>query len=198
MSKIVVYGFDTSNNIKVRVGLGYKGLDYEFRRIEPGDREEIVRVSGQHLTPVLTHGDTVLFDSAAILRYLDANFPDTRKLFGESRSDQWAIEDKELFARTELAGPMMRIVHRRVSGQAIDEALQLECAEAFETAAMTIAKQRGDREWWHGERMTVADITATAVLYRVAAAEMFDLGPAATSLAPWVERVVAHDAHLPK
>ena len=67
MSEIVVYGFDTSNNIKVRVGLGYKGLDYEFRRIEPGDREEIVRVSGQHLTPVLAHGETVLFDSARLL-----------------------------------------------------------------------------------------------------------------------------------
>ena len=103
VNKVVVYGFETSNNMKVRVALGFKGIDYEFRSIEPRDRADLVRVSGQNLTPVLVHGGCVLFDSAAILRYLDANFPGTPKLFGDSHRQQWEIEDWELFARTELA-----------------------------------------------------------------------------------------------
>ncbi len=41
-----------------------------------------MRISGQHLTPVIEHGEVVLFDSAAILRYLDAAFRETPPLFG--------------------------------------------------------------------------------------------------------------------
>ena len=100
---IVVHGFETSNNMKVRVALGFKEIPYEFRAIDPRDRGEIVRLSGQHLTPVMVHGDTVLFDSAAILRYLEANFRDRPPLFGTSHREQWAIEDEELFARAILA-----------------------------------------------------------------------------------------------
>ena len=63
--ELTILGFETSNNIKVRVALGFKEIPYEFRTIDPADRSEIVRLSGQHLTPVLVHGDRVLFDSAA-------------------------------------------------------------------------------------------------------------------------------------
>ena len=48
--------------MKVRVALGYKGIAHEFRSIDPADRDGVVRLSGQHLTPVLVHGETVLFD----------------------------------------------------------------------------------------------------------------------------------------
>lgn len=85
---IVIHGFETSNNLKVRAALEYKGLPYEFRTIEPRDRTELVRRLGQFLTPVMEHGETLLVDSGAILRYLDANFPKTPKLFGGSHGEQ--------------------------------------------------------------------------------------------------------------
>ena len=102
-NELAVHGFETSNNIKVRVALGYKAILYVFHTIDPRDREEVVRISGQYLTPVLVHGERVLCDSAAILRYLECNFPDTPKLFGDSLAEQWEIEDWEMFARTTLA-----------------------------------------------------------------------------------------------
>ena len=37
---VVVHGFETSNNMKVRVALGYKGIPYQFRTIQPQDRED--------------------------------------------------------------------------------------------------------------------------------------------------------------
>ena len=85
-----------------RVGLEHKVLPYEFRTITPRDRDDIVRRSGQFLTPVMEHGETLLFDSAAILRNLDANFPDTPKPFGGSHHEQWEIEDWERFGRGPL------------------------------------------------------------------------------------------------
>ena len=82
--EILIHGFETSNNMKVRVALGFKQIPYEFRTIDPAQRGEIVRLSGQRLTPLMQHGDRVLFDSAAILRYVEANFRDRPPLFGSS------------------------------------------------------------------------------------------------------------------
>ncbi len=192
-TEVLVYGFETSNNMKVRVALGFKGIPYEFRTVDPGDREEIVRISGQHLTPVLVHSDRVLFDSAAILRYLDANFPDTPKLFGHGRDEQWEIEDWERFARGVLAGPMMEILHRRAAGRSIDDAMTSRCTAAFHEALAALADRLSDREWLVGDRMTAADITAACVLVRVRNAKLFPLPPAAEDISAWQENVMRFD-----
>ena len=195
-TEVVVYGFETSNNMKVRVALGYKRIPYEFRSIDPGDRKTIVKVSGQYLTPVLVHGERVLFDSAAILRYLDANFPGTPKLYGDGHEQQWEIEDWELFARVELARPMMEIVHRRVHGHAVDDAMVNRCSAAFGEAVTTLAERLEGREWLVGNRMSAADITAAAVMARVQSAEMFPFPAAVDGLAPWREKVMCHDGAM--
>ncbi len=195
MSKaIVVHGFETSNNFKVRVALGYKGLDYEFRTIDPSDRETIVKLSGQHLTPVLEHDGRVLCDSAAILRYLDLNFPDTPKLLGTSLAEQWEIEDWEMFTRTKLAGPMLAIVHRRVTGQEVEEELVARCADDFDHAAQELGAQLGEREWLVGDAMSVADVSAGAILARVCAAKPFELRGSVDALRSYQDRVMQYDA----
>ena len=195
-SELIVHGFETSNNMKVRVALGYKDIPYTFHEIDPRDRAEIVRLSGQHLTPVMQHGDVVLFDSATILRYLDANFRDTPPLFGESRDEQWAIEDHELFARAQLAAPLMELVHHRVAGGTVDDAMQSRCQGEFTFAAIKLIAALDGRQWLVGDRMTAADVTAAAVFYRIRAAGVFELPEGADTVAPWVERVMRYDRHL--
>jgi glutathione S-transferase len=165
--KIVVYGFETSNNLKVKLALAYKRLPYEFRTIDPGDRTEIVRLSGQFLTPVLVDGGTVLFDSAAILRYLDANYPDTPKLYGADRTEQWEIEEWERFGRGPLADPMMSLVHARVGGQEVGEARRSAAADRFAQTVRRVEERLAGREWLVGGGISAADITCAAVLHRV-------------------------------
>lgn len=193
MTAIVVHGFDTSNNIKVRVALGYKGIPYEFRVVDPRQREDLIRISGQFLTPVLEHEGRVLFDSAAILRYLDANFPDTPKLFGRSMAEQWEIEDWELFARTQLAGPMMEVVHSPATGATVDDAMRARCEAAFGEAATHIAEHMRGRTWMVGDAMTAADVTAAAVFFRIRSAELFRIPETAAPLTDWIDRVMAWD-----
>lgn len=195
-SEIAVYGFETSNNMKVRVALGYKEIPYRFYTIDPADRDEIVRLSGQHLTPVLVHDQCVLFDSAAILRYLDANFRDGPSLFGASHGEQWAIEDWELFARVTLAGPMMEVVHHRVSGGTVGDTMQARCATAFAAAAKKLIERLAGREWLVGDALTAADITAGAVVYRVRSSGLFDMPAGAESIDGWVDRVMSFDRYL--
>lgn len=191
--EVIIHGFETSNNMKVRVALGFKGIPYEFRSIDPADRSSIRQLSGQHLTPVLQHASIVLPDSAAILRYLDANFPDRPRLFGNSVREQWAIEDWELFARTELAGPMMELVHTRVTGGQVDDALKSRCASAFDAAVARLVEGLEGREWLVGDAMTAADVTAGAVMHRVRLAEMFTMPAEVAGIVGWIDRVMSFD-----
>ncbi|MHC4899193.1 MAG: glutathione S-transferase family protein [Planctomycetota bacterium] len=192
-TEVVLHGFETSNNMKVRVALGYKGIPYRFRTIEPDNREEIVKISGQHLTPVLVRGDRVVFDSAAILRYLDTDFPATPRLFGRTHAEQWEIEDWELFARVELARPLMDVVHRRVYGKTVDDALLDRCAAAFADATTRLAHRLEDHEWLVGDTMSAADITAAAVMFRVRAAEIFPIPPLSEAVSTWIDKVMHFD-----
>jgi len=194
--EVIIHGFETSNNMKVRIALGFKEIPYEFRTIDPRDRAPIVRLSGQHLTPVMVHADRVLFDSAAILRYLEANFSGRPKLFGDSHREQWAIEDLELFARLTLAGPMMELVHHRVYGGTVDDAMQQRCAAAFAGAAATLVDTLQGREWLVGDAMTAADVTAAAVVYRILQSKLFDLPQGSERIQQWVDRVMAYDRYL--
>ncbi len=164
---LIIYGFETSNNIKVRLALEHKGIPYEFRTIEPADRDELVRVSGQFLTPAMVDGDVVLFDSGAILRYLDANYPETPKLFGRSHSEQWEIEDWERFGRGPLAEPMMTLVHARVRGEGVTPAVEEGAVADFGAALRKLEGRLDGRQWLVGDEMTAADITCAAVIYRI-------------------------------
>ena len=98
------------NNIKIRIALALKGLEYERVPLEidsvPGDRSSIIALSTQPRTPVLKHGETVIFDSGGILRYLDANFPDTPRLFSEDYAEFGVIEEWEFWSKAELAPPI--------------------------------------------------------------------------------------------
>jgi len=196
--KIVIYGFETSNNLKVQVALAHKGLDYEFRTIDPADRSEVLRISGQFLTPVMVDGRTVLFDSAAILRYLDANFPDTPKLYGGDRNEQWEIEDWERFGRGPLAEPMMRMVHARVAGQAVDDELRAAAARDLEAALLTLERRLAGRTWIVGQTMSAADITCGAVIERLRRSGALPLPRSCPAALVLAERVFARPGPGPR
>ena len=56
--------------------LGNTAIEVEWIDIDPDDRSEVVRVSGQEFVPVLVEGDRVLTDSPVILEYLEQRFPE--------------------------------------------------------------------------------------------------------------------------
>ena len=80
---IKLYGFAFSTNVeRAQLALAHKGLKVEFISIDPRDRAEIRRVSGQDLVPVIVDkgddrgdGGKVVFDSMEIVRYLEDRYP---------------------------------------------------------------------------------------------------------------------------
>jgi glutathione S-transferase len=73
---VLVYRIPFSTNVeRVALALGHKGLHVEWADLDPADRNEIERVSGQSLVPVLVDDGRVVADSTAILRYLEEEVP---------------------------------------------------------------------------------------------------------------------------
>ena len=72
-----LYRFPFSTNAeRVALALAHKEIEVESVWVDPADRSEVVRISGQELVPVLVDGDRVVADSTAILEHLEERFPD--------------------------------------------------------------------------------------------------------------------------
>jgi glutathione S-transferase len=72
-----LYRIPWSTNVeRVALALGHKGLEAEWVDVDPHDRSEVERVSGQSLVPVLVENGRVAFDSTEILRYVEDQAPE--------------------------------------------------------------------------------------------------------------------------
>ena len=89
---VKVYRIPFSTNVeRVALGAGHKGLDIDWIEVDPRDRSEVERVSGQSLVPVLMEDGHVVVDSTEILRYLEARTPDP-PLFPSEPSRRAAVD----------------------------------------------------------------------------------------------------------
>jgi glutathione S-transferase len=91
MASIRVYGVSPSTFTRaVLLGCHEKGIDYELVPTAP---KEIGPINPFGKIPAMTHGDLTLFESAAILRYLDRAFPGPKLWPDDPRAaaivDQW-------------------------------------------------------------------------------------------------------------
>jgi len=192
--------------MKARIALAYKGLPYESAAVDPKDRSEVVKVSGQPLTPVLVHGDRVIFDSSAVLRYLDANFRSTKPLFSGDYETMVAIESWERLGRGELQEPIGIAFRQLMSGKP-DSAELARASALLNERTGPVEARLGGGDWLVGNTMTAADvIVATVVHYGVEPqhdvsgnpmlkffADNLKLGAGRDKTRAWVRRVMAWD-----
>ncbi len=213
MASLILHELTGSpNNVKARIALGYKGLDYDRKEFQadsfPGDRSPIVDVSRQPRLPVLQHGETVIFDSGSILRYLEANFPDSPPIFSSDYTSFGEIEGWELFARTQLGEPLGMMF-----GQFFEPAPD---AEVIAGANQMLNERTGALEeklsqssFLVGDHLTAADIVTAAPLYLAdmtpamashPLAQFFQpnlrLGDGREATRAWLRATMAHDAIL--
>jgi glutathione S-transferase len=89
---IRLYRIPQSTNVeRVALALAHKGLEAESVWIDPSDRKEVRRVSGQPLVPVLVDGDETIADSTRILEYLEERYPH-RPLYPEDTAPRAEME----------------------------------------------------------------------------------------------------------
>jgi glutathione S-transferase len=70
---------------RVQLGLEHKGLDYELQALNPSKgehrSESFLKLNPHGKVPVLQHDGFTLYESSAIVEYLEERFPDTPRLF---------------------------------------------------------------------------------------------------------------------
>ncbi len=76
---------------RVALALAHKGLEAESVWVDPADRKEVRRVSGQPLVPVLVDGDEAVSDSTRILEHLEGRHPH-RPLYPEDTASRAEME----------------------------------------------------------------------------------------------------------
>ena len=151
------------NNVKVRLALAFKKIPYERVAVDPQDRQMLIQVSGQPLAPVLVHGDTVLFDSSAILRYLDANFRSGPRLFSPERERMKQIEDWEMFSRTQASEPV-GLVFRQLRADPRDEASLRRANDLINKAAARVEEALAKTPYLMGDAPNAADFSVAPFL----------------------------------
>jgi len=200
------------NSIKVRVAMNYKGIPFEripLPRDAAGtgfERSAVIAATRQPLTPAIEHDGHTLFDSAAILRYLEANFPGTPPLFSTDVDTLRAIENEERWARSELSAPFTKVIRMFFAGQVGAAAVE-EANREFQAFTEHIETILEASPWLMGGSMTAADVTAAPYVFgamipvEAAAAggpvaflhENFHLGEGRERTRAWVGKVMAYD-----
>lgn len=147
------------NCLRVRMACRYKNISVTSVEIDPLDRREVEKLSGQKTVPVLIDGGKILDDSTTILRYLDKKFPDP-PLF--------PAQGEEL-AKNEILVEWGNEVFRRSVEEMFKEAFKKETerdADKIQKASRNYNRHLRLLEKWlstetaylAGERITASDI----------------------------------------
>ncbi|MDH3283821.1 MAG: glutathione S-transferase family protein [Acidobacteriota bacterium] len=201
------------NNVKARIALGYKKLNYDRRPLEldsfPGDRSQIAALSGQPRTPVLQHGEIVIFDSGGILRYLEANFPDSPRIFRDGYEEHGEIERWEMYARMQI-GEAIGMLFGQALAKSADAGIVAKANEMLNERTAAFEDRLSSRNFLVGDHLTAADIACAAPLYLAdMTAEKAEFSPIARFFfqnlrlgaqrertRAWTRRVLAFDSVL--
>lgn len=192
------------NNMKARIALQYKGLAFATVPIDPQDRAELVRVSGQPLTPVLLDRGQAVWDSAAILRYLDSAYRDTPPLFSTDRDLMREIERWEWIGRSSLAQPFLVVLRMAFAGK-LDAAAAAAARADFRARTAELETVLAAQPYLCGDQLSAADVTCAPIAYysvvpagEAAAAplgafmhEHFALGDGRDGVRAWTGRVMS-------
>ncbi len=200
MIRIWLIPFST-NVERVALALGHKGVTAEPITVDPDDRSEVVKVSGQELVPVVDLGGEIVADSPAILRRIEELHPDP-PLWPSAPSRRAELDVFiDWFNRVWKVAP-----------NAIAEALERNerapsPVDAAETArALDVFEALLDgRPYLFGDTLSAADCIAFPFLKYAAGRDPADdelfhrvledyqsLDGAHPNLSAWIERVNAH------
>lgn len=154
-----LYRIPFSTNVeRVALALAHKEVDVEWVDIDPEDRSEVVRVSGQELVPVLVAGERVLTDSPVILEYLEERFPE-RPLYPDDPARRAELRTFiDWFNRVWKRPPNLLVAEELKAEPDPDRIAQL--AQRIADALPLFEDLLAGRDYLFGDELSAADVIA--------------------------------------
>ncbi len=174
-----------------------KGASYRFSAVAPGTFRSEPHISRHPFgkVPVLDHGDFSLYETQAILRYIDRVLPtppltptDPR---AAARMDQaMNVNDCYLFNGVANVILFQRVVGPRLMGLVPDEALIAEAMPKAETVFGELERLLADKPYFAGDSVSLADILLACHMdFFLGTPEWDHLSPTRPSVVSWLERM---------
>lgn len=171
--------FRSSASYRVRIALNMKQLPYEQASIHLSKGQqfaaEFAALSPQRLVPVLEEGDLRLFQSLAIIEYLDEKFPDPPLLPGDAPGRQRVRSLAQQIACEIHPLNNVRVLSYLTNVLGVTEAEKLAWYAhwvqlGFEALEKRLSTERQTGRFCHGDLPGLADI---ALVPQVANANRF-------------------------
>jgi len=197
MSDFVVYGVPGSPFMRsVLVALEEKEARYRIEVLAPGATRtpEYRRLHPFGRMPAIRHGDFHLYETQAILRYIDATFAarplQPREPEAIGRMNQViGINDWYLFPQVARVIVFERIVGPALFGKTPDEHAIDAAVPDARLCLGELDRLLGDQKHLAGEEFSLADILLAPQLYYLAATPEGAAILAGTALSAWLGRV---------
>lgn len=166
MSEFIVHSIPGSPYGRaVLANLEEKGADYALSPVGPGAFKIEPHISRHPFgrVPVLQHGDFMLYETQAILRYLDRVIPSPPLTPADPRAaarmDQVLnVNDWYLFQGVSNTIGFQRVVGPRVMGLTPDEAVIAEAVPRAIKVFGEVSRLLGDQPYFAGDAVSLADL----------------------------------------
>jgi glutathione S-transferase len=200
MSMITVWGRKTSGNVQIVMwAVGELGVKYE--RLDVGgsfggnNTPEYLAMNPNGLVPTFRDRDVILWESAAIVRYLGAAYGDEqfwpRDPLKRATVDKWAEWSKTTFQPVLLPRIFWPLVGTRPEER--DEKALAAAVAAIKKPVAMIEARLGESAYLGGEAPCFADIIFGTLLYRYFTLD-FDKA-AAPNLEAYYQRLTQRPAY---
>jgi glutathione S-transferase len=197
MSDIVVYGIPGSPFMRaVQMGLEEKKAAYRIAVVAPGESKSEAYLKKQPFgrVPAFEHGDFSLYETQAILRYLDKIFPEPpfepRDPCAAARMNQIiGINDWYFFPKAAAVVVFQRIIGPTLLGTTTDEAAIAAAVPMARVCIAELDRLLGAQLFLAGDRLSIADLILAPQLDFFAETPEGKSLLAATRLQAWLARM---------
>lgn len=198
MSQFIVHSIPGSPYGRaVLTTLMEKGASFRLSPVTPGTLKVEPHVSRHPFgrVPVLEHDDFMLYETQAIMRYLDRVIPGAALTPTDAkeaaRMDQvMNVCDWYLFQGVGTVIGFQRVVGPKLLGLQTDEAAIAQAMPRAHAVFSELSRLLGTNTWFAGDRLSLADLmTAAHIDFFVQTPEWAPLTAATPNLVAWLARM---------
>lgn len=204
MSEFIIYGIPGSPFLRsVQMGLEEKRAPYRLQAMNPGEHKSEAHLARHPFgrIPAFEHGDFRLYETQAILRYLDDVIPEPALEPADPRAAARmnqiiGINDWYFFPKAAAVIVFQRIIGPALMGITTDEAAVAAAVPLGQVCITELDRLLGAQPFLAGDQLSIADLMLAPQLDFFAATPEGKALLEGTRLKDWLARMTARPSMI--